>query len=130
MPDMTVREYAFKTGKSEQTIKRWLKGGRLAGYQVNTPQGFVWYVTDTPDAIAQDRPQGAESGEGAALREMIELLKRELEARDRQMEAQERQMAEKDKQIEQLHILLKDAHERMLPAPPAARSWWQKIRKR
>ena len=39
MEDLTVAEYALKTGKSQQTVKRWLKAKKLEGYQRETPQG-------------------------------------------------------------------------------------------
>jgi len=151
MSEMTVKEYALKTGKSEQTIKRWLKSGRVLGYQRETPQGFMWYVTvdestRMPDDMLNGTTAGAShdmsdegthgvhatdaisSGEVSTLREMIGFLKQEIDGRDRQLETRDLQTAEKDKQIEQLHILLKNGQDRMLPAPKESdpRPWWMR----
>jgi hypothetical protein len=80
------------------------------------------------DGVADSRANlDRDSGEVRTLREMVALLKDELEARDGQMESWKQQLGAKDKQIEQLHVLLQQAQS-ALPAPKENRpSWWQKL---
>ena len=152
MTELPVKEYALKTGKSEQTIKRWLKSGKLSGHQSETPQGFMWYVdVDEPadpssnvshgtsngttadiqvtDAPGHDQSHGISADDIESLKDVVGLLKQEIENRDSQLESRDRQMEEKDKQIEQLHILLKQAQDRMLPEPTHTdpRPWWMRM---
>ncbi len=106
--DVTITEAARRLGISERTVRRRLHNGELQGRQVSTPQGFVWIIA-TPD----DQPNGkAADGELEALRELVDLLKDQVET--------------KDQQIKELHILLQQA-QAALPAPRDNRSWWQRL---
>jgi chromosome segregation ATPase len=85
---------------------------------------------DGEDTVADSQSNlNGDSGEVRTLREMVGLLKDELEARDRQIESWKQQLEAKDKQIEQLHILLQQA-QAALPAPRENRSWWQRLWRR
>ena len=86
--------------------------------QITTPQGFVWLV-DVPDRDPQEPGANAElfrrpntvEGEIESLREMVALLRHELESRNRELEARTRE-------IHQLHLLLQQARV-TTPAPGA-----------
>lgn len=104
MPDVTVAEYAARHAVSPQTVKRRLKSGALAGYRVDTPQGFIWHINDTAD----DTPvNGAQS-------ELVAFLQEQLVA--------------KDSQIGILLDQLREANTRLaLPAPANGQPWWKQF---
>ena len=113
--DVTITEVARRLGISERTVRRRLHNGELSGRQVATPQGFVWTV-EVPD----DGPNGQTNGKAAdgeleALRELVAVLKDQVET--------------KDQQIKELHILLQQA-QAALPAPRENRSWWRRVWRR
>jgi excisionase family DNA binding protein len=126
-----IAEAAKVLRVSEHTIRRRLAKGELTGVQVAMGTGGFQWMVDLPDELQLD---SHESGEIAALRELIailndqvEALRRQLESKDRQMEAKDSQLESKDRQIEQLHVLLQQA-QAALPAPKENRhSWWNKL---
>jgi hypothetical protein len=108
--DVTITEAARRLGISERTVRRRLHNGDLPGRQLAIPQGFVWTVEmpdDTPNGQANDK---ATDWEPEALRELVEVLKDQIET--------------KDQQIKELHVLLQQA-QAALPAPSENRSWWR-----
>jgi hypothetical protein len=111
--DVTITEAARRLGISERTVRRRLHNGELPGRQVATPQGFVWTV-EVPDDVPNDQTNGkATDGELEALRELVAVLKNQVET--------------KDQQIKELHVLLQQA-QTALPAPKEDRpSWWQRL---
>ena len=108
------------TALRSQQATNWREGrrlhnGELPGTQVATPQGFVWTVEmpdDTPNGHANDKATG---GELEALKELVAVLKDQIET--------------KDQQIKELHILLQQA-QAALPAPRENRSWWRRMWRR
>jgi excisionase family DNA binding protein len=45
---LTVREVASEMGRTEQTIRTWLKKGRFPGAHLEeTPLGSYWLIPDT-----------------------------------------------------------------------------------
>jgi hypothetical protein len=124
-----IAEAAKVLRVSEHTIRRRLAKGELTGAQVAMGTGGFQWMVDLPDELQVDSP---ESGEIAALRELIatlnnqvEALKGQLESKDRQMEAKDSQLDSKDRQIEQLHVLLQQA-QGALPVPREGHSWWRR----
>ena len=123
-------EAAQRLGVSVDTIRRRLRKGELQGQHRPTPQGFIWLVhVDQLSALAptgslgtirrDSAPADAKARAGTAItgpacdatptgadlhafRELVDVLRHEIDTRDRQLEA-------KDGQIEQLHLLLKQA---------------------
>jgi excisionase family DNA binding protein len=126
-----IAEAAKVLRVSEHTIRRRLAKGELTGVQVAMGTGGFQWMVDLPDELQVDSP---ESGEIAALRELIatlndqvEALRGQLESKDRQMEAKDSQLDNKDRQIEQLHVLLQQA-QAALASPKANRlSWWRRL---
>jgi transposase-like protein len=113
--EVTITEAARRLGISERTVRRRLHNGDLPGRQLATPQGFVWTV-EMPDDVSNDQTNGkAIDGELEALRELVAVLKDQVET--------------KDQQIKELHVLLQQA-QTALPAPRDNRSWWQRLWRR
>jgi transposase-like protein len=107
---VTITEAARRLGISERTVRRRLHNGDLPGRQLATPQGFVWTVEmpdDTPNGQSNGKPI---DGEPEALRELVAVLKDQIET--------------KDQQIKELHVLLQQA-QAALPAPRDDRPWWR-----
>jgi transposase-like protein len=113
--EVTITEAARRLGISERTVRRRLHNGDLPGRQLATPQGFVWTV-EMPDDVPSDQTNGkAADGELEALRELVAVLKDQVET--------------KDQQIKELHVLLQQA-QAALPAPRDHRPWWQRVWRR
>jgi transposase-like protein len=113
--DVTITEAARRLGISERTVRRRLHNGDLPGRQLATPQGFVWTVEmpdDTPNGQSNGKPT---DGEPEALRELVAVLKDQIET--------------KDQQIKELHVLLQQA-QAALPSPRDNRPWWQRLWRR
>jgi hypothetical protein len=113
--DVTITEAARRLGLSERTVRRRLHNGDLPGRQLATPQGFVWTV-EMPGDTPNDQTNGkADDRELEALRELVAVLKDQVET--------------KDQQIKELHVLLQQA-QAALPAPRGNRSWWRRVWRR
>ena len=95
------------------TVRRRIHKGELSAVQEETPQGFVW-VVELPDGV--DEVQAESTGDG--YRELVEVLRREMDSKDVELEARRRE-------VQELHVLLQQA-QAALPAPKENhRSWWQ-----
>jgi hypothetical protein len=103
---VTVAEAARILALPEKSVRRKIRTGELQGAQVNTAQGVRWMV-ELPDGTPQ---QDHQSEDCAALREVIMVLREELEARRR--ETQE-------------FLFLIQQLQAALPAPRATRPWWR-----
>ena len=129
MPLIPIKDAAQRLGVVEATVRRRIRHGDLQAQKVTRPQGFTWLVELpeeelTRDPVSEDPSDKTEvsfqesSGELQLLREMVELLKSELQVRDVQIAAQ-------NNQIGQLHVLLQQA-QAALPAPKESHhSWWR-----
>jgi hypothetical protein len=143
LDSLPIVEAAQRLGIHPETLRRRIRRGEVKAHQKRTPHGDVWMVeveltgqvpeTSNQDQAGQDGVADSranlnrDSGEVRTLREMVALLKDELEARDGQMESWKQQLGAKDKQIEQLHVLLQQAQS-ALPAPKEDHpSWWQRL---
>jgi helix-turn-helix protein len=113
---VTISEAARLLGISEPTARRRVRSGELPGTQTPTPQGFVWMV-DLPDDLPMDTEP---SGEIAALQELNAQLKAQVEMQGVELEARRRE-------VQELHVLLQQAHA-ALPIPQEDRqSWWRRL---
>jgi hypothetical protein len=150
VPFVPLRAAVALLGVSDDTIRRRIKAGTLTARQEPTAAGFRWLVDVPADAVPHRDPHAdpqhgpAESapdpqasagnghaGEVAALRELVTVLRDQLDARTRE--------------VAELHVLLQRAQ---LPAPvgqsePAPttpteapesgvaplspRRWWQRL---
>lgn len=114
---VSIAEAAERLGVSQDTIRRRLKKGELAGEKEPTPQGFVWRIelpgeADEPQAVSEPAsPPRSEADERELqlLRERLEELKGERDSWREQ--AQRAGDAERE-----LRILLRQAQELALPA--------------
>ena len=121
-----LRQAALQFGVSDDTLRRRIKAGTLPAQREETVSGFRWLVEvdvdvlddGAPHSAPHADPQGAAaepapgpqhaagngngSGEVAALRELVEVLREELDARRRE--------------VAELHVLL----QRSQLAPVAA----------
>ena len=140
MGKVSLPEAARRLNVSEDTIRRRIHKGALAASQAPTAQGFKWSVeladdapaittatTESAPAPGDAATPGATAPRAdarvapardvipdttAALRDLLEVVKAQLEM--------------KDKQISELHILLQQA-QKALPGPTQPQHpWWQR----
>ncbi len=132
--NVTIREAVDVLGLSDDTIRRRLHAGLLAGEKKDTPQGFVWYVSlpdDERENDAEEPPQtppqlGTQPHPHADMTEVVAILREQLTMKDEQITSQARliesqvqiigdMQREHGREIEQLHILLQTA-QRLIPS--------------
>jgi hypothetical protein len=106
---VTVAEAARILGVPEKTVRRKIRTGELPGAQVNTAQGLRW-VVEIPEGAPDQDHRDPHNEDCATLREVIAVLREELEARRR--EAQE-------------FLFLIQQLQSSLPAPKERRPWWK-----
>ena len=135
---LAIPEAAQRLGVSIDTVRRRLRKGELRGQHQPTPQGFIWMV-EAPSAASGAPAEGhllpdfnhidaergtrvvVTRGEGPieskspmanlpALRELVEVLRHEIDTMGRQLGIKDGQLESRDRQIEQLHSLLQQAH--------------------
>jgi len=109
---VTVAEAARLLGVPEKTVRRKIRTGELPGAQANTAQGLRWVVEIPEEAPDQDH-RDPHNEDCSALREVIAVLREELEARRR--ETQE-------------FLFLIQQLQRALPDPNHqrdTRQWWR-----
>lgn len=104
MAKVGINEASRCLGVSSDTIRRRIKKGELPAYKENG----VWYV-DIPQT--ENASQDSSSGEVQALKQLVEVLKDELEARRRE--------------IQELHVLLRDT--RALPPGREIKPFWKRL---
>jgi len=104
MAQVSVAEASRRLDLSQDTVRRRLRTGELAGEKVAHAGGFRW-LADVPEP-GQETPAGNGQGETAALRELVNTLQEQLDARTRE--------------ISELHQLMAA---KALPAP-GNRPWW------
>ncbi len=135
-------EAAQQMGVSVDTVRRRLRRGELQGHHQPTPQGFIWLIefpgqpgpgigqetragslrpapadasAGQPSAKAAAHRDGSSSADLHALRELVDVLRHEIDTGDRHLDS-------KDRQIEQLHGLLQQAQS-SAPSPGQKRTW-------
>jgi hypothetical protein len=125
MERVSIKEAARRLDVSDLTIRRRLNSGELQGIQEPKGKSHIWWVlmpeektkseAENPEQELEDNSQG----EVEALREMVAVLKEQLDAKDKQLETRARE-------VQELHVLLQQA-QAALPAPRDNRSWWQRL---
>jgi hypothetical protein len=123
MERVSIKEAARRLDVSDLTIRRRLNSGELQGIQEPKGKSHIWWVL-MPEEETESEPNSLEhelednnQGEVEALRELVGLLKEQLEAKDKQLETRARE-------VQELHVLLQQA-QAALPAPKDNRSWWR-----
>ena len=133
---VTIAQASEALGLSERTIRRRIKAGTLAAYQVPTAQGYEWRVrldgaTRQPDtATSQASRQGAGQVDSrldtAALTQALALVEKqeqtimELAGRCGYLQAQ---LQQRDEQIRMLTAPKEPEPEPQRPQPSFWRRW-------
>ncbi len=118
MPRVSIKEAARRLGVAEATVRRRIHRGDLLGVQETTPQGFSWLVVLPDSESPEEREADSQRREARmspvveapALRDLVELLRHELDSRNRELDARRRE-------IQELHAMLKEARAQSSPQP-------------
>jgi excisionase family DNA binding protein len=124
---VSIKEAARRLNVSDLTIRRRLNSGELQGVQEPKGKSHIWWVLlpeEETDSQAESPEQDGElqedtQGEVAALRELVGVLKEQLEIKDKQLETRARE-------VQELHVLLQQFGT-ALPAARDNHSWWYKL---
>jgi transposase len=126
MERVSIKEAARRLDVSDLTIRRRLNSGELQGIQEPKGKSHIWWVlmpeeeTESEANSLEQELENNNHGEVEALRELVRLLKEQLEAKDKQLETRARE-------VQELHVLLQHAQS-ALPAPKEDHpSWWQRL---
>jgi len=103
-----IAQAAHMLGLSQDTVRRRLRAGELAGEKVKGAGGFRWMV-DVPEVDGEPptTPPANGQGDNEALRELVDTLQEQLTARTRE--------------VAELHQLL---GAKALPDPGMKPWWW------
>jgi excisionase family DNA binding protein len=127
MQRVPIKEAARRLNVSDLTIRRRLNSGELQGVQEPKGKSHIWWVLlpeEEIDSQAESPEQDGElhddtQGEVAALRELVGVLKEQLDIKDKQLETRARE-------VQELHVLLQQS-QAGLPVPKDNRSWWNNL---
>ncbi len=112
---MTIAEVAKLIGKSEQSVRRSIKSGKLQSTLVNGR--YEINKDDITDSLRDSQPIVTDSRDDSQSDSQVvvienELLKARILELENDKEGLQHQLTEKDKQIENLQIQLQDASQR------------------
>jgi excisionase family DNA binding protein len=100
---LTVQQAARKSGKSEKTIRRWIKEGKLAAEQPGGPTGVYLIKRDDLEAvIPQVTKEWQEQSNQSALRVQMSLLEAAVEELQELVADQARDMELLQEQVKKL----------------------------
>jgi hypothetical protein len=120
---VTLREAAQRLGKSEKSIRRYLKQGWLEGQLLSTPRGERWLVQMPADGIV--RPPTVVSTAGQSTAPQNADLDRVLAALAVITERQEYILTRLDALLAaQPPVPVFAAHEEAPPSEEKRRRWW------
>jgi excisionase family DNA binding protein len=127
MQRVSIKEAARRLNVSDLTIRRRLNSGELQGVQEPKGKSHIWWVLlpeEEIDSQAESPEQDGElqddtQGEVTALRELVGVLKGQLDIKDKQLETRARE-------VQELHVLLQQS-QAGLPASKDNHSWWHKL---
>jgi transposase len=128
MERVSIKEAARRLDVSDLTIRRRLNSGELQGIQEPKGKSHIWWVlmpeeeTESEAKNLEQEPEGNSRGEVEALRDLVAVLKEQLDIKDKQLETRARE-------VQELHVLLQQA-QTALPAPRDNRPWWQRLWRR
>jgi transposase len=123
MERVSIKEAARRLDVSDLTIRRRLNSGELQGIQEPKGKSHIWWVlmpeeeTESEAKNLEQEPEGNSREEVEALRDLVAVLKEQLDIKDKQLETRARE-------VQELHVLLQHAQS-TLPAPRDNRPWWQ-----
>jgi len=123
---VSIKEAAERLGVSQDTIRRRLKHGELAGERAKTPQGFVWRVELPQEPAGEAEGTAPESapapGDGielARLRERIAGLERLAKELRSERDAWHEQAQRDGEAAREFRVLLRNEQLGALPAETA-----------
>jgi len=123
MEMVSIREAATRLGISEDSVRRHLRNGELAGEQEKTPQGFRWRVQVNTNGHQATNGTNSTNGHQDATAELIATLRGQVES-----QAKELQELREDRrrEVSELHVLLQNS-QAMLTAPKESirTAWWR-----
>jgi transposase len=122
MERVSIKEAARRLDVSDLTIRRRLNSGELQGIQEPKGKSHIWWVLmpeeeTESEAKNQEQEQDSSRGEVEALRDLVAVLKEQLDTKDKQLETRARE-------VQELHVLLQHA-QTALPAPKESHAWWR-----
>src|SRR5918999_59018 len=99
MQRVSIKEAARRLNVSDLTIRRRLNSGELQGVQEPKGKSHIWWVLlpeEEIDSQAESPEQDGElqddtQGEVAALRDLVGVLKEQLDIKDKQLETRARE---------------------------------------
>jgi len=116
-----IQEAATLLGVSESTLRRRVRSGQVNARQMETPQGFKWWVDididDTSDQVNAQVDDQVNLGPLEEKERTIRLLAEQVEAQRQQ--------------IRELHVLLQTAQAALPPPtepePERRRGFWSRL---
>jgi len=123
MEMVSIREAATRLGISEDSVRRHLRNGELAGEQEKTPQGFRWRVQINTNGHHATNGTNATSDHQDATAELIATLRGQVES-----QAKELQELREDRrrEVQELHVLLQTAQTALTAPKESIRTvWWK-----
>jgi len=123
MEMVSIREAATRLGISEDSVRRHLRSGELAGEQEKTPQGFRWRVQVNTNGHQTTKGTNSTNSHHDATAELIATLRGQVESQAKELtELRE----DRRREVSELHVLLQRA-QAALTAPKGGikTGWWQ-----
>ncbi len=123
MATLTIQAAAQTLGTSEITVRRKLRTGQMSGHQEDPPNGRWWVEVPDEQLVGSDNAASSsmpEGQEGHLLRDLVGVLKDQVNTLQHHLEIREREVGE-------LHVIIQQ-QALALPAPGgSSRGWWRKI---
>jgi len=134
MAGVSIAEAAHRLGISQDTIRKRLRVGELAGERVKASGGFRWLVELPEDVRESGTPEYLDenTGEASGLQGIVatlhaqnQSLQDHLATLQAHVQSQGEELEARRREVQELHVLLQQA-QAALPAPKENRhSWWQ-----
>ncbi len=100
---LTVQQAARKSGKSEKTIRRWIKDGKLAAEQAGGPGGvYLVKREDLEAVIPHVTKEWQEQSNKSKLHFQVVMLEAAVEELQELVRDQERALAQLQEQVKKL----------------------------
>ena len=114
-----IQEAATLLGVSESTLRRRVRSGQVNARQMETPQGFKWWV----DIDIDDTSDQVNGQVNAQVDDQVNLGP--LEEKERTIKLLAEQVEAQRQQIRELHVLLQTAQAALPPPEARRRHWWK-----
>ena len=122
---MTIQEVSQRIGKSQSTIRRWVKEGKLNSTMVN---GVYNIPESALDGYSNEYPDGGQAEAVVSqLREDVAYLKEQMAKKDEQIENLQRQMQDNQQRSDMVILTLTrqlEQSQRLLEYHQS--TWWRR----